>query len=438
MKRKIGFWVGIGLSIAAAIVIGIVIDLKRTAAAILQQHEAATLAKIAEITARSWPREVLFGDEVAGNRWDEYTKALDAFDAIPQVDLDELPVFSDSEPEWTPDPEMIDLVLERNRGCVDLLRAACRRRAFVPSYAYEDANAMDLSYLSKAIKASRYLMSAAERLHELGQDRDAADHVVLALVVGQDTGAGGPVVNRLVQVLCETNGIAAMRKILDGHGLSSKELLDFCRTLDRLRASRSRLFESFEIEDATNRLGITRLLNDQSGQASRFWGEIPKSWRHFYSATMMLAEALNEFERFPPEVAKVDGLQGPARRDAAADLGRRLGGSRNPVVSLILPMLTKTFRSEMLLDMKWNLMRTSLALAAYEAEHGAFPAKLEDLVPRYLPRLENCPASGKPVDYSPGKIWAFGGDWDDDAGRPAAEEDNDEADGDVVWTVKRK
>ena len=49
-----------------------------------------------------------------------------------------------------------------------------------------------------------------------------------------------------------------MRKILGGHGLSSKELAELGVTLDRLRASRSRLLEAFEIEDATARLGLTR------------------------------------------------------------------------------------------------------------------------------------------------------------------------------------
>jgi hypothetical protein len=39
---------------------------------------------------------------------------------------------------------------------------------------------------------------------------------------------------------------------------------------------------------------------------------------------------------------------------------------------------------------------------------------------------------------SAGKLWAFGGDGDDDGGRPMVDEDREDDDGDVVWTVRRK
>src|SRR5678816_1468059 len=119
MKRRIWLRVTVGIAVAAAIVAGVVIDLKWKAAAILSRHEAVTLAKVEDFRARSWRRVVMFGDAVAGNRWDDLTKALDAFDAIPQADLDELPSFQDSDPDWKPDPEKIDTVVGQHRG--DLL-----------------------------------------------------------------------------------------------------------------------------------------------------------------------------------------------------------------------------------------------------------------------------------------------------------------------------
>jgi len=406
MKRRIWFRVALGIAVAVAIVLGVMIDLKRKASAILKRHEEATLAKVAEFRGRSWPRVVLFGQAAAGNRWDDFTKALDAFDAIPQADLDELPGFQDSDPDWKPDPEKIDAVLARHQGCVDQLRAACRKDTLRPAYAYEQGYNMDLPYISKAMSASRYLAAAAERAHELGRDREAADHAVLALSVGQDTGVGGPVINRLVEFACEQHAIRAMRKIVAGHALSAGELQELGTTLDRLWASRPRQLESFEIEDSTSRLGLVM--------------------------------ALNEYEIFFAEAARLDPLRGPELLEAAQALERKTKRSRNPIVAGAIPALARGFRRDAITGMNWNLMRTSVALAAYEKEHGAWPAKLEDLVPRYLPRIANCPMSGQPVRLAPGKVWAFGGDGDDDGGRPMVDEDREDDDGDVVWTVRRK
>jgi hypothetical protein len=306
MKRRIWLRVAIGFGVAAAIVAGVVIDLKRKAAKILERHDAATRAKVEEFRGRSWPRVALFGKAAAGNRWDDLTKALDSFDAIPQSDVDELPTFRDDN-AGKPDPEKIDAVLAKHATCVDLLRTACRRDMLRPTYAYEQGYNMNLTYISKAMTASRYLAAAAERLHELGRDREAADHVLLALSVGQDTAAGGPIMNRLVEFACEQHAIRAMRKILEGHAMSAAELREFGATLDRLWASRPRQLESFEIEDGISRLGLVNALDDPA--AAQLWRGPAKSWRHFFSGTLLMAEALNEYEMFFAEAARLDPLR---------------------------------------------------------------------------------------------------------------------------------
>lgn len=436
MKRRIWVRVGIGFSVAGAIVLGIVIDVQRKAAAILKRHDASATAKVGEIRGRSWPRVVLFGDVVPGNRWDDLAKALDAFDAIPQSDVDELPAFWDPDPERKPDPEKIDAVLATHRPRVDLLRAACRRDQFHPVYAYEQGYNMNLPYVTKALQACRYLRAAAERLHELGRDREAVEHVLLALSVAQDTGAGAPILNRLVELVGESHGIYAMRQILEGHSMTAGELQAFGSTLDRLWGSRPKPLESFEIEDAVARLGLIRALDDRN--FAQVTGGTFRSWRHFFSASLLMAEALNEYEMFSAEVAKVDRLRGPALQAAAAALEQKMKSSRNPIVAQSLPGIARVFRREMAAEMHWQLMRTSVALAAYEREHGAFPATLEELVPKFLPRIENDPTSGKPLRFAGGRIWAFGGDGDDDGGRAVADESREDDDGDVVWTVKRK
>src|SRR6185503_6602809 len=46
-----------------------------------------------------------------------------------------------------------------------------------------------------------------------------------------------------------------------------------------------------------------------------------------------------------------------------------------------------------------DLIRVATAIAWFEAETGAPPATLADLVPRYLPALTPDPTTGKPFDY---------------------------------------
>src|SRR6185503_2709022 len=350
MKRRTWLGVLIGVAVAVAIVAGVFIDLKRKAAAILEKHERATLAKIEEFRSRSWPRVVMIGEALKGNRWDDLTKALDAFDGIPKVDLDELPGFQDSDPDAKGDPERIDAVLAKHQSCVDQLRAACRRNDLRPPYAYEDAYSMDLPYVTKAIQACRYLGVVAGRLHELGRDREAADAALLALSVAQDMDCGGPAVNHLVGIVCEQHGTRALRKVIEAHALSAGDLLEIGAMLDRLWGSRPRVLESLEIEDTIARLGLVRLVDDRNGAAAIGWGGAPKSWRHFFSVTLMFAEALNEYEVFFAEAMRIDALRGPERREAADALHRRTSGSRNPIVAQMLPTVAKVLRRDMMAE----------------------------------------------------------------------------------------
>jgi hypothetical protein len=94
-----------------------------------------------------------------------------------------------------------------------------------------------------------------------------------------------------------------------------------------------------------------------------------------------------------------------------------------------------------------TLMRVALALAWYQAEKGEFPAKLEDLTPRYLVKVPSCPFTGIALGYSPGKVWSIGFDGKDDGGKPISKTDERYSyirwgwwplPGDVVWTVNRK
>lgn len=65
--------------------------------------------------------------------------------------------------------------------------------------------------------------------------------------------------------------------------------------------------------------------------------------------------------------------------------------------------------------------RVGLALAGYTQEHGgALPAKLKELVPRYLSDLPLDPMDGLPLRYDPAKrkVWSIGRNLVDNMGKP--------------------
>src|SRR5688572_5462879 len=90
MKRKRWPWILAVAAAAAAIVGGVSWDLRRKASGILRRHQGVIAAKLTELHGRSWPCAVLFDEELPGNRWDATTKALDAFDAIPDAEMEQI------------------------------------------------------------------------------------------------------------------------------------------------------------------------------------------------------------------------------------------------------------------------------------------------------------------------------------------------------------
>lgn len=64
--------------------------------------------------------------------------------------------------------------------------------------------------------------------------------------------------------------------------------------------------------------------------------------------------------------------------------------------------------------------RVRVACELYRRRTGKLPARLADLVPKYMPRLPPDPfAADRPMMYRPGRLWSIGWDQRNQNGKPS-------------------
>jgi hypothetical protein len=105
-----------------------------------------------------------------------------------------------------------------------------------------------------------------------------------------------------------------------------------------------------------------------------------------------------EFDQAVQAVARL----GPVQRLAMsrAERGEHIG---NILLRLLLPALQKIQAATDRLEQIERNLHVAFALAAYRADHGRYPAKLDELAPKYLPRVPGDLFSGGPLIWRPEK-----------------------------------
>lgn len=112
---------------------------------------------------------------------------------------------------------------------------------------------------------------------------------------------------------------------------------------------------------------------------------------------------------------------------------------RGIVTALLAPATEKAVAAATDADAGRLLARTALALTAFQAKTGAYPDKLDALVPEYLPRVPLDPFSGRPLktkrDGDGVIVYSVGRDLKDDGG---VREEVGKTGGDLVFRLRRK
>lgn len=443
-RRKV--WKGI-LGIVAGMAALVAVSLWFTyrsaqtrATAVFESHQKELEARIVSLRARKGPRALIYGDVRPGNGWESMVRALEGFKAIPEADANQIPEVNGAMVEADyPPPATLDTIFTRHTKPFDEIRTALQHTGIRAGYRYEEGLSLPLPSLIEAIGAGRFLAGLATHEHRASRDALAVEPVLLGLGMAQEVGRDGPLISALVQIVCEGTVIEAWRTVMESHDLSAADLERAARAFDALLAARPGMAEALEVEDVVGRMTLVTMgrtgVDSAEYELEGIWAG--RSWRYLYSRRLVYAGALPALERHYREQRSLEILP-PSRRIVAAErIDTESLKDRNPFVQRLIPTISKLWKREAVALMNWTLMRVATAIAGYEAEKGAPPASLADLVPRHLARVPECPWSGKPIGYVPGKVWSYGVDGVDDGGTPNPKGD-EEPGGDVVWVVKRK
>ena len=111
------------------------------------------------------------------------------------------------------------------------------------------------------------------------------------------------------------------------------------------------------------------------------------------------------------------GLVDRATLDKAGR-GERIG---DIVIGLVIPALEKIQDASERIEQTHRNLQVAFALAAYRADTGRYPARLEELAPQFLPRVPDDLYSGQPLIYKPSAegyvLYSVGMNEEDDDGR---------------------
>ncbi len=132
-----------------------------------------------------------------------------------------------------------------------------------------------------------------------------------------------------------------------------------------------------------------------------------------------LAEIENEFKNLQATVKNSNeflpliGLKGSGR-----DLGERYG---DIMLAVLAPALRKVQAAADRVEQVEHNLQVAFALAAYQRDEGRYPAKLDELAPKYLPQVPGDIFSGKALIYKPAEkgylLYSVGPNGQDDGGQ---------------------
>jgi hypothetical protein len=367
---------------------------------------------------------------------------------------------------WTREefPLLADWLQANEEPLAIVIEASKRPRLYAPLFAPQHAEypCMDAEcvtadksrLLAQALAARAMMRSSAGQIEEAWQDLMAA-HRLSRLVMQGPTlvdGLLGIAINKLAcateeafvdHVTPQYQRLASMQAELD----KLPSVVNLVSTLDE--------YERYVSLDVVGCASVGAS-NEALGSAGRFVGRpvdwnvvlrrVNDQWDRYVVAMRLPARVKrhSELDAVEQEILENASAVKTVRGTVASLLGSRSTLSRNIAdvfVALMLPPLGTVSDIGLRAQMEFDLTRLSFALAAYRADHGAFPGKLDDLVPKYIAKVPDDVFVAGPIQYTTTGdgciLHSVGIDGHDD-GVPAVDAADEDASDDLIVRLGSK
>lgn len=443
MKRKTWKWIlGVAGSIIA-ILAALYYDALRRAEAALARNRVELAEKIVAFQAMNRSRTPAFDPPVEGNAWSFYGPAFVAISAIPKELADQIPEIEGSvDPtQYPPDDHLLENLFAEHAPEIDAIRKGARSRVVDLGLRIQDGLRMEMPHTNGTILATKFITGAISHARRMGREGEGLELAELGLAMAQDIGRQRVILYSMLENVCEGRVAYAVRDLLADHSLSATQLSEFASRLDRLDAHRPDLMETWTGEDLSYRYWLCTApwgeVARETGVGARK-GRFRLPWRCLFSQRITRAQAVRIFSEIFERVHALAAIPPWLRESGCRGIPKEAYDSDNPLVELLLPAYGAAFKRDALTRLQRVLMRLSVGVAWFEAEHSRYPQQLEDLLPRYISKIPPCPFTGLPLHTRDGKVWSVGINRIDDGGVMDANEPEDGGSGDIVWTIHRK
>jgi len=347
----------------------------------------------------------------------------------PPTPLSELVSLCVVEEDWAiSDSNRMDAVLTASVEPFERIRSAL---------ACEDFQLHDrhLSDTGKFRHILRILMIRSTWQFRSGQHEATMDTCFQMIKLGHVLqGSGGGSMAVLTGSSVKDYGLGQIEWMLPGLEMTPDRLRHYAKRLSDYTSSTERLQQSQREEYSYYGEAIDRY--ESGDEDLRMLLEYPPYiWGGFYfwQPNNTKAQLSNAYRRMIDNLGRRYSDVDIGYRDAAAEpsfsqwlrpnsLGRQMNEIFKP------PLRRKFLRIRHRQDFDTSAVQLLLVLKAYEAERGALPETLQELVPEYIDRISTDPFDGNPIRYSRERrvIYSVGADLTDSGGSTNALEGVDD------------
>ena len=279
----------------------------------------------------------------------------------------------------------------------------------------------------------RLLVLEGRQAQSEGRVTEAVESYLDCLQMGVDLPKGGALIHGLSGLGIQERGLAGLQHIAPR--LDERTALRTLRQMRELNRTAPTLADTLTAERDTGLIYFAQVLrstNPMQVAALAGYTQNLGMAAEFYLTPKR--RMLSNYQQYM--TASIARAEKPVYNSAPAP-----ALPKDFLCRYLAPATESAGRRWALRDAEWRLTEACLALRAYEVRHGAPPAKLEQLVPQYLPAVPADPFAPQPLllrrQDGRAVVYSRGPDGDDDLGFQSTSK-NPYRDGDLVTILFRR